>query len=111
MVSHDALDHIHSLYINNNHPVFNIVPPRLNSLIDSCYAELGRPVVECTSIWTIYCSVLDLICVHDGVQDILEDMEGDVPGDTDLSLIPDLQDLPERDSYMEGVRNGLGLCK
>ena len=87
------------------------MPPRLNSFIDSCYAELDQLVVECTSIWTIYCSVLDLICVRDGVQDILEDMEGDAPGDTDLSLILDLQDLPERDGYMGGVRNGLGLYK
>jgi len=92
--------------------VFDLVPPRLNAFISSCYNELGRPVVERCSIWSLYRALFkDFVQLCKGLQadlDALEDSPQDA-GDTDLPLLPGLQDLLETEGYMGGVGNGLGL--
>ncbi|KAF8430639.1 hypothetical protein L210DRAFT_3614625 [Boletus edulis BED1] len=112
MVSCEALDHVRRLYINDNHPVFDLVPPSLDYFISQCYDELGRPVVERDSIWYIYCTLLDLMKLCEGIQPVLDALQ-DLPNlpevDMELSLLLGLEDLPEVKGYMGGVGNGMGL--
>ncbi|KAF8424001.1 hypothetical protein L210DRAFT_3422234 [Boletus edulis BED1] len=108
-VSQEALDHVHHLYINDNHPVFDLVPPNLSCFIASCYDELGRPVVERGSIWSIYCALLDLVRLRNGLHPILVAIGDQPENDEELSLIPGLEDLHEVEGYLGGVGNGLGL--
>ena len=50
MVSHTAINHVHELYINPTHPVFDLLPPTLSAFIDQCYNQMGHPSVERMSI-------------------------------------------------------------
>ncbi|KAG6370289.1 hypothetical protein JVT61DRAFT_12240 [Boletus reticuloceps] len=80
--------------------------------ISQCYDELGRPVVERDSIWYIYCTLLDLVKLREGIQPVLEALQDlpDLPeDDVESSLLPGLEDLPEVEGYMGGVGNGIGL--
>jgi len=54
-----AIDHVHSLYINQAHPVFNIVPPTLGGYFTSCYEQLGHPAITRESVWDVYLQMLD----------------------------------------------------
>lgn len=73
-------------------------------------------MVERTSIWSIYCAILDLVQQRQdlvGVLEALDDgnMRKDSDNDSDLQLLPGLQDLYEVEGYMGGLANGQGLRK
>ncbi|KAG6378350.1 hypothetical protein JVT61DRAFT_14075 [Boletus reticuloceps] len=106
-ISHEALDHVHSVYIDNNHPVFNLVPPSLDCFIAACYDELGRPVVERQSVWSIYCALLDLVRLCEDLPPVFDSVLDTPEDDGELSLIPGLEDLPEVEGYLGGVGNEL----
>ncbi|KAI6010570.1 hypothetical protein BKA83DRAFT_16275 [Pisolithus microcarpus] len=110
MVAPGAIDYVEQLYITQNHVVFDLVPASLNNLINSCYDQIGRPPVGRSSVWTVYCELLDLVRQHAEVPVILTVLEGeDVAPDTEVDLLPGLRDLHETDGYLGGVANGLGL--
>ncbi|KAF8435306.1 hypothetical protein L210DRAFT_3613594 [Boletus edulis BED1] len=92
MVSCEALDHVRRLYINDNHPVFDLVPPSLDYFISQCYDELGRPVVERDSIWYIYCTLLDLmkLCEEEEHVAALDVLEYEGISDIALDAVPEL---------------------
>ncbi|KAI5982643.1 hypothetical protein EDD15DRAFT_2202662 [Pisolithus albus] len=110
MVTPGAVDYMEQLYITANHIVFDLIPAPLNVLIESCYNQLGRPLIRRSSVWIVYCNLLDLVRCHTKVPAILMVLEDeDSVHDTGLDLLPGLCDLHETDGYMGGVANGLGL--
>lgn len=40
-------------------PIFDLVPPPFQELVDQCYDELGRPVVTFESFWEVYRDLRD----------------------------------------------------
>ena len=112
MVSPDDIDNIRRLYINAEHPVFDLVPEPLNRFIERCYNHLDRPPVERASIWAVYLDILSLIRQCEDMPDILATIESGNSAvntnDPDFVLIPG-QDLHEDSEYLGGVANGLGL--
>ncbi|KAG2033711.1 hypothetical protein BDR03DRAFT_871518, partial [Suillus americanus] len=106
-----AIDHVHNTYIDPNHAVFELVPPEFGNFIQCCYDELGRPLVNCQSAWTVY---LDL---HHIISQLYEQLPQIVVADEDndpLPLLENHQDLPFHEDedgtyYMGGVGRGLGF--
>ena len=71
-----------------------VVPPRLSHFITSCYTKLGWSVIERTSIWTIYCTLLDCVRLCEGLQATLEaSKDYGLHDEDELPLILYLQDL------------------
>ncbi|KAG2743521.1 hypothetical protein P692DRAFT_20878373 [Suillus brevipes Sb2] len=108
----DAIDHVRGIYINPNHPVFDLVPANLNNYIQQCYKRMGCPIVDRGSAWTVYCALLNTL-QHNSDLGLLDDT-GDEDSDgelEDLPLLDNHQDLPfnEVGYYMGGVGGGLGL--
>ncbi|KAG0709719.1 hypothetical protein DFH29DRAFT_11905 [Suillus ampliporus] len=54
-VEQDAIDHVHHVYVNPDHPVFDLVPKPLDGFIRRWYDDLGRPPVTRQSVWS-FCS-------------------------------------------------------
>jgi len=98
-----ALDDVCHLYIDENHLVFDLVPPRLNAFISLCYNELGRSIYR-----ALFKDFMQLCKGLKADLDALEDSPQDA-SDTDPPLLPGLQDLLKTKGYMGGVGNGLGL--
>ncbi|KAG2134218.1 hypothetical protein BD769DRAFT_1385810 [Suillus cothurnatus] len=106
-----AIDHVRDTYIDPNHAVFDLVPQEFGDFIQRCYEELGRPLVNRQSAWTIY---LDL---HQVISQLYERLLQIVLADEDddpLPLLENHHDLPFREDdngayYMGGVGGGLGL--
>ncbi|KAI6020377.1 hypothetical protein PISMIDRAFT_104467 [Pisolithus microcarpus 441] len=110
MVLPATIEQVRKLYINPNHTVFDLVPPALNAFIKACYLQLGSPSVGRTSVWTVYCDILDLMQQSEGMPAILTVTEDHATmDDEELNLLPGLHDLLEMEDYMGGVANGLGL--
>jgi hypothetical protein len=113
-VEQDAIDHVQGVYINPSHPIFDLVPPNLNDYIQLCYEEIGCPIIDHDSAWTVYHDLLDKL--QHGNNSMLLDVSGDEYSDEELEDLPLLnkhQDLPfnEDGYYMGGVGSGLGLGK
>ncbi|KAG2359833.1 hypothetical protein BDR07DRAFT_1291218 [Suillus spraguei] len=112
-VEQDAIDHVWGVYINPSHPVFDLVPPNLNDYIQLCYEEIGCPIVDCDSAWTVYHDLLDKL--QHGNNSALLDVSDEYSDEEleDLPLLNNHQDLPfnEDGYYMGGVGGGLGLGK
>ncbi|KAG1818443.1 uncharacterized protein BJ212DRAFT_1479456 [Suillus subaureus] len=106
-----AIDHVHNTYIDPNHAVFELVPPEFGNFIQCCYDELGHPLVNHQSAWTVY---LDL---HHIISQLYEQLPQIVLTDKDndpLPLLENHQDLPFHEDedgayYMGGVGRRLGL--
>ncbi|KAF8835867.1 hypothetical protein BDN67DRAFT_992298 [Paxillus ammoniavirescens] len=110
MVNQGAIDHIHQLYMNPNHAVFELVSPPLSAFLELCYNELGRPPVERETIWMIYRSTLELIRQCEEMPVILMAIDAnDTVENGEMALLEGLRNLPEMDYYMGGVSNGMGL--
>ncbi|KAH0826040.1 hypothetical protein J3R83DRAFT_7445 [Lanmaoa asiatica] len=104
------------MYINANHPVFNLIPPSLSTLIENCYTELGRPNVNRSLVWTVYLALLRTLQDHDhaAVQGVLSTIDPNelAVENEELPLVSGLKDLPVNENeYMGGVGNGTGLCE
>jgi len=113
-ITPDAIDNVRQLYINHNHPVFDLVPASLGNFIEFCYDNLGRPPIHRSSMWTIYSQLLGLLQQSQGMPAVLVGLDNGVApaGDNeDLPLIEGLQNLHEKEGYFGGVANGLGLRK
>ncbi|KAG1754162.1 hypothetical protein EDB19DRAFT_1902323 [Suillus lakei] len=44
-VKQDDIDYVRRLYVDPDHPVFDLVPRPLNDFIQGCYEDLGRPPI------------------------------------------------------------------
>ena len=112
MVSPAAIDHIRQLYIDPKHIIFDLIPPTLNAFLDRCYHQLGCPPVGRSTVWIIYCNLLNLVRQCEGIPAVLTAIETEEHETVDeLQLLPGLQDLHETEGYMGGLANGLGLRK
>ena len=113
-VDQTSIDHIRSMYINANHPAFDLVSPSLGTLIENCYNELGHPNVDQSLVWTVYLTLLHALQDHDhaviqGVLSTIDPNEPDIENE-ELPLVSGLKDLPtNEDEYMGGIGNGTGL--
>jgi hypothetical protein len=89
------------------------VPPNLNDYIQLCYEEIGCPIVDRDSAWTVYHDLLDKL--QHGNNSALLDVSDEYSDEEleDLPLLNNHQDLPfnEDGYYMGGVGGGLGLGK
>jgi hypothetical protein len=111
----EALDHVHELYINPSHVVFNLVPQPFSEFMEYCYTELRQPLVTWDTTWDIYLHLLAIVNVNDEMIqhhiELLYEAEEEL---TTLPLIENPQELPySKDGnggyYMGGVGGGLGL--
>ncbi|KAG6371947.1 hypothetical protein JVT61DRAFT_8961 [Boletus reticuloceps] len=115
-VEQTTVDTARSVYINADHPVFDLVPPSLGAFIENCYNKLGRPPVDRSSVWTVYLTLLRTLQDHDhdiiqGVLTAAIDAENlNAARGEELPLMAGLDDLPANaDGYMGGVGGGTGL--
>ncbi|KAG9310537.1 hypothetical protein JVU11DRAFT_9081 [Chiua virens] len=109
-ISQDAVNCVRDLYINRDHRVFDLLPASLDTIIEQCYNQLGRPPVERASIWGIYLELLGLIRQYQDMAEALDEHEnGNAVGTIgdELPLLQGLQDLHERAGYLGGVGNGI----
>jgi hypothetical protein len=105
-----AIDHVRGLYINQAHPVFDLVPPTLGDYFRSCYERLGHHTITRDSVWGVYLAMLHDIQKNDDPPAAIQPMEDD----EELRLLENHDDLPFVDDdtgfyYMGGVRGGRGL--
>ncbi|KAI6102277.1 hypothetical protein F5141DRAFT_1065751, partial [Pisolithus sp. B1] len=112
MVDKAALKHVHQLYINTGHLVFDLVPCPLHVLLEECYNDLGHPTVTCLTIWHIYLDLLHAVQDH-ALHSDLPTSPADTDADDNLPLLKGQCDLPFNDNddgyyYMGGVGGGLG---
>ncbi|KAG1821416.1 hypothetical protein EV424DRAFT_1539144 [Suillus variegatus] len=114
-VKQDAIDHIRSVYVNPDHPVFDLVPQPLNDFIQRCYDELGRPPVTRQSVWTIYLDLYHSMQRSVQVPAIVRSLTDITDADEEpLPLLENQKDLFFREDadgayYMGGIHGGLGL--
>ncbi|KAI6154974.1 hypothetical protein BKA82DRAFT_4326410 [Pisolithus tinctorius] len=59
-----SLTHVHQLYIDPNHLVFDLVPGPLNMHLEECYNRLGRPPVTHLTVWDVYLDLLHTVQDH-----------------------------------------------
>ncbi|KAG1810019.1 uncharacterized protein HD556DRAFT_1302417 [Suillus plorans] len=108
-----AIDHVHNLYVDLNHAVFELVPRDFGDFIHQCYNELGRPVVDRRSAWNIYLDLHQIISwLYEQLPPVV--LPNDNLNNDFLPLLENHEDLPFHDGndgayYMGGVGGGLGL--
>ena len=108
MVTQEAIEHVHKVYIMPDHVVFDLVPPALNTFIQECYVQLGSPAVQRRTVWTIYTDILTILQNCNNIAPwVAAESHDKVPDE--LPLMDGLRDLPQNNYYMGGVGNGLGL--
>lgn len=44
-----------------NDPIFELVPPSFQEVVDRCYNDLGCPPVTFDSFWEVYCTLRDRV--------------------------------------------------
>ncbi|KIO02144.1 hypothetical protein M404DRAFT_148569 [Pisolithus tinctorius Marx 270] len=115
IVDRAAIEHVHKVYINSAHPMFDLVSPAFGAFLEKCYTMLQRPPIGHGNAWTVYREMLALIQRQEEAQALHESiMDVEMPAEH-LPLIEGLEDLPFNETdgnyYMGGVGGGLGLCK
>ncbi|KAG9311682.1 hypothetical protein JVU11DRAFT_7919 [Chiua virens] len=109
-VNQAVIGSIRGLYINAAHPVFDLVPQRLNDFLVGCYDRLGNPALERGSIWSVYLNILSAARQYAEVPRILASLSSEEAVPEELELMSDQRDLPDNNGeYMGGVGNGYGL--
>ncbi|KIK79174.1 hypothetical protein PAXRUDRAFT_162010, partial [Paxillus rubicundulus Ve08.2h10] len=109
-----AIQQVRNIYIKPDHLVFNLIPGPLNVFLCECCNKLGCPVVNRSSVWTVYCQLYAVIQCYAKTPPILASINTEMEDD-ELTLLDGLQDLPflksEIHYYMGNVGGGLGLSK
>lgn len=103
--------------MNPDHPVFDLVPRRLNNFIQGCYEDLGRPPITRQSVWTIYLDLYDSMQRSVQVPAVVRSLtDGTDPDEEEepLPLLENQNDLffhEDTDGayYMGGIHGGQGL--
>ncbi|KAG2142390.1 hypothetical protein DEU56DRAFT_754729 [Suillus clintonianus] len=114
-VKQDDIDYVRRLYVNPDHPVFDLVPRPLNNFIQGCYEDLGRPPITRQSVWTIYLDLYDSMQRSVQVPAIVRSLTaGTDPDEEPLPLLENQNDLffhEDTDGayYMGGIHGGQGL--
>ncbi|KAI6011913.1 hypothetical protein EDC04DRAFT_2762879 [Pisolithus marmoratus] len=117
MVDRATLKHVRHLYVNAIHPVFDLVPSPLNTHLEACYNDLGRPAATCHTVWDVYLDLLHAVQDHTlSLPHLSTSLSTGADADDSLPLIEGQRDLPFNDTdgsyyYMGGVGGGLGLDK
>ncbi|KAF8522678.1 hypothetical protein JB92DRAFT_2597338, partial [Gautieria morchelliformis] len=57
-VTQDAIEDIRAYYAPSQDPVFHLVPPDFEPLVQQVYIQMGSPRIECDSIWEIYANMV-----------------------------------------------------
>ncbi|KAI6146513.1 hypothetical protein EDD17DRAFT_1651475, partial [Pisolithus thermaeus] len=114
MVDKATLKHVHQLYINTGHPVFDLVPRPLHEVLEECYNDLGCPTVTRLTVWHVYLDLLHAVQDHATLHLDLPTSPADADANDNLPLLEGQRDLPFNDNddgyyYMGGVGGGLGL--
>ncbi|KIK80198.1 hypothetical protein PAXRUDRAFT_159298 [Paxillus rubicundulus Ve08.2h10] len=106
-----AISHVHELYINSTHAMFNLLPSSLSMFIELYYDQLGHPSVEMVQ----YLDLLGLLWQCAEIPPILKVTDSHVTNDDKFPLLPGLQELSfnktDAHYYMGGVGNSNGLCE
>jgi hypothetical protein len=61
MVPDDLLTEAEKKWAPADDPVFELVPPPFQEIVDKCYDDLGRPAVTFESFWEVYCDLRDKV--------------------------------------------------
>ncbi|KIK81062.1 hypothetical protein PAXRUDRAFT_156973, partial [Paxillus rubicundulus Ve08.2h10] len=115
MVDPAALNHVHELYIQPTHPVFNLIPTAFTNFIEDHYNLLNHPMVMHTSVWAVYCQLLGVLQQQVTMPPLLASIEADLldDSDEDIPLLLAGEDLPFHKTgthyYMGGMGGGRGL--
>ncbi|KAG0709267.1 hypothetical protein DFH29DRAFT_1065192 [Suillus ampliporus] len=114
-VKQDAIDFVRNLYVNPDHPVFDLVPQPLNDFIQCCYDDLHRPPVTRQSVWTIYLDLFHSIRHSEQLPAVVGSLADVADLDEEpLPLLENQRDLFFHEDidgayYMGGIHGGLGL--
>ncbi|KAI6014646.1 hypothetical protein EDC04DRAFT_2904024 [Pisolithus marmoratus] len=82
MISLAAIEQVQKLYINPNHPVFNLIPPALSTFIKACYLQLGHPFIGCMSL-ILFILILEANHLQD--MDVLDSDKPDIQNKIDAT--------------------------
>ncbi|KAG2029121.1 hypothetical protein BDR03DRAFT_1018871 [Suillus americanus] len=114
-VKQDDIDYVRHLYVDPDHPVFDLVPRPLNNFIQGCYKDLGRPPITRQSVWMIYLDLYDSMQHSVQVPAIVRSLtDGTDPDKEPLPLLENQNDLffhedTDGTYYMGGIHGGQGL--
>ncbi|KAG2366681.1 hypothetical protein BDR07DRAFT_1479907 [Suillus spraguei] len=92
----DLIDEVEGIYAPPDHPVFELIPPIFGRHAQDLYASLGKPHVSSESFWNVYQLMRQQFEALEGDCDLTVELSQSVVHlkDGQVSLIPDLQDLP-----------------
>ncbi|KAK7461697.1 hypothetical protein VKT23_008124 [Stygiomarasmius scandens] len=116
-VNPEHLESVKAQFIPEGHAVFDLVPPSFNELISNVYEELGKPEVNRSNVWNVYCILLERIRdVH--AEDIAKhavewkkaySLAREENWETDKIVAMEGRPLIEEEGYLGGVNGGLGI--
>lgn len=114
MVDRAALKHVRELYVDANHPVFDLVPRALIAHLEECYNILGRPAITRFTVWDVYLHLLHAVQDRALLPSLSVSLSADTEANDSLPLLDGQRDLPLHETndgyyYMGGVGGGLGL--
>ncbi|KAI5991068.1 hypothetical protein F5J12DRAFT_897577 [Pisolithus orientalis] len=114
MVNRTALKHVHELYVDANHPVFDLVPHALNAHLEECYNILGHPAITHFTVWDVYLELLHTVQHHTLLPLLSASLSADAKAKDSLPLLKGQHDLPFPKTnggyyYMGRVGGGLSL--
>lgn len=61
LVPDDLLAEAEEQWAPADDPIFELVPPAFQVIVDQCYDDLGRPAVTFASFWKVYCDLRDKV--------------------------------------------------
>ncbi|KIO02083.1 hypothetical protein M404DRAFT_148351, partial [Pisolithus tinctorius Marx 270] len=109
-----TLKHVRELYVDANHPVFDLVPRALNAHLEECYNILGRPAITRFTIWDVYLDLLHAVQDCALLPSLSVSLSTDTEANDSLPLLDGQRDLPLHKTnngyyYMGRVGGGLSL--
>ncbi|KAI6156782.1 hypothetical protein BKA82DRAFT_4009317 [Pisolithus tinctorius] len=114
IVTKATLKHVRELYVDANHPVFDLVPRALNAHLEECYNILGRPAITRFTIWDVYLDLLHAVQDCALLPSLSVSLSTDTEANDSLPLLDGQRDLPLHKTnngyyYMGRVGGGLSL--
>ena len=61
IVPDDLLAEAEEKWAPADDPIFELVPPCFQEIVDKCYSDLGCPAVTFESFWEVYCDLRDRV--------------------------------------------------
>jgi hypothetical protein len=94
-------DEMAEIYAPPDNPIFQLVPPLFDELVDNHYADIGQPVVTSDTFWEIFLTLLE--CLRHSADEELtgvltdSDRQETAAQDDGLPVLPDMQPLRNGD--------------